>query len=114
MNNDILERLLKSQNHSKFLPMNQSIEDTKMYIKVIYKEECFYFPIIKSTKAVEIKRLLIPFTNRKIRDMKLVVEEIDDAIEIKRYFKNGQTIYLLLRNPETQKFEKISNVKPKK
>lgn len=94
--------------------MDLSIEDTKMFIKLIYKENFFYFPISKTTKDVEIKRYLIPYVNRKIRDMKLVIEEIDDVVEIKRNFENGQTVYLLLRNPDTQKFEKVTNVKPKK
>lgn len=89
-------------------------DDTKSYIKIVYKEKYFYFPIVKSTKPVEIKRLLIPYIKRKIRDMKLVVEELDETVELKRHFENEQTVYLILRDPETQKFEKLKSVKPKK
>lgn len=89
------------------------LDSTKDYVKVIYKEKFYYFPIVKSTKPVDIKRYLIPFTNCKIRDMKLVIEDLDGVIELKRRLESGLTIHLLLRNPETQKFEKISDVKPK-
>lgn len=88
--------------------------DTKDFIKVVYKESFFYFPIVKSSKPVDIKRLLIPYVNHKIRDMKLVVEDLDGFVELKNRLESNLTIYLLLRDPETQKFEKITDVREKK
>ena len=81
------------------------------YVKIIGKEQTFFLPIPSSpTKVLSVKRMLTNLLNRKIRDMKFFVFELGVPSEIKDYVNPENTIYLFLRDPETQKFEKVKGV----
>ena len=93
--------------------MSQSqpdLQDSLLFVKVFYENNIIYLPILKSTPVLEIKRCLIPYTQRKIKDMKLFAKEMGEILELKKFVDNGQNIFLILRDPTTGTFETVTEL----
>lgn len=87
-----------------------------IFIKVRERDTTIYLNVNQETTSLQIKRVLKQFTNRKIKDMRLLLprnlnRQLDNEDTIKKFLiSDGENILLQLRNPTTNKFPKRPSI----
>ena len=87
-----------------------------IFIRVRDRDTTIYLNVNQETTSLQIKRMLKQFTNRKIKDMRLLLprnlnRQFNNEDTIKKFLiSDGENVLLQLRNKATNKFPKRPSI----
>lgn len=87
-----------------------------IFIRVRDRDTTIYLNVNQETTSLQIKRMLKQFTNRKIKDMRLLLprnlnRQFNNEDTIKKFLiSDGENVLLQLRNTATNKFPKRPSI----
>ena len=96
--------------------VKSTIQELNLYVKVKHHNVTYFLYVQRDTTAMEIKRMMKQFTNRRIHDIHLTIPRYNnrkffDTLTFEQMIlENGETLLMQLRFPKTDNYETIEQV----
>lgn len=96
--------------------VKSTIQELNLYVKVKHHNKTYFLYVTRDTTAMDMKRMMKQFTNRKIHDIHFTIPRYNnrkffDTLSFEQMIlQNGETILMQLRFPKSDNYETIEQV----